>query len=238
MTNLSPVPKTLSFHQQKFALQDSEGNFVSLADLGSWKDIPWSDGEISAIDLGDLPCRLSGSTFALALQNIWRISADDAIVKIRIPHPRHDVFLHDLGYIRPLLPETLGQLNPRHSPTGLATQLGVRFEILETAFSLDPHWQQAIGEEKLTYEDIQLIAKQALNVIEWIDMQLQVKKSLWVETTAAAAENFALDASMRQQLLNQLQAHTDRGDEQSAAVIQQFLNKSPDSFHSTSGEKV
>jgi hypothetical protein len=238
MTNLRSPLKTLSFHQQKFELQDSEGNFVSLAALSNWNDIPWSDAEISAVDLGDLPCRLSGATLAMALRNIWRISADDAIVKIRIPHPRHDVFLRDLGYVRALLPETFEQLDPRQSLTGLATQLGVRFEILETTLSLDPHWQEAVDEGKLIQEDIQLIAKQALNVIEWIEMQLQVKKSLWVETTAESAGNFAIDASIRQQLLSQLQTHTARGDEQSAAVIQQFLNKSSHSMIPTPGEKV
>ncbi len=142
-------------------------------------------------------------------------------MKLRIPHPRHDLFLIDLGYIRGILPETLAQLDPRHSPTGLAAQLGVRFEILETSLTLDPHWQKAIAEEKITYEDIQLISKQALNVIEWIDMRLQVKKSLWVHAGPSP-----LDPGMKQQLLDQLQAHMARGDEQAAAVIRQFLENS------------
>lgn len=171
--------------------------------------------------MGDLPCRLHNSSLTLALQKIWQLGCENAIVKLRLPHPRHDVFLRDWGYVRALLPETLGQLDPRHSQTGLATQLGVRFEVLELAFILDPHWQKAIDDGNLNFKDIQLISKQALNVIEWIEIQLQVKKSLWVQTDSSS-----LDPAMRKQLEEQLQAHVDRGDTAAAEVVRQFLENS------------
>lgn len=159
--------------------------------------------------MGDLPCRLSRPDLALALQKIWHISKEGAQIKLRIPHPRHDVFLADLGYVSALLPETFEHLN----------QLSIRFETVEAAFILDPHWKAALDEKKVTFEDIQFISKQASNVIQWIDLQLQVKKSLWVETSFSP-----LTTAMRQQLQSQLQAHIARGDEKAAAIIRQFLD--------------
>jgi len=182
------------------------------------QSLPWKESEISAIDLGDLPCRLTGSSLLLALQKIWLIGADDAVVKLRIPHPRHDMFLMDLGYIRALLPETLTQLDPRHSTTGLHHQLGVRFDTLQVLSILDSHWQKAMDEKNLNEADINLISKQASNVIEWIEMQLQIKKSLWVQ-----AGSTAIDGAMRKQLQEQMQAHLTNGNEAAAAVIRQFL---------------
>jgi len=171
-----------------------------------------------------MPCRLDAPSLCLALKKIWQLCREDAVVKLRIPHPHHDVFLRDLGYVRALLPESLAQLDPRHSVTGLAAQLGVRFEILETALTLDHHWQKAIEEKKLNYDDIQLISKQALNVIEWIEMKLQIKKSLWVQGSSASP----LEPVMRKQLEEQLAAHLARGDEKAADVIRKFLENSPE----------
>ncbi len=182
---------------------------------------------MSCVDLGDLPSRLTGATLAVAFQKIWQFGAEGATVQMRIPHPRHDSFLIDLGYVQALLPETFMQLDQRHSKTGLANQLRVNFEVVETAFVLDPYWQAAVNEGQASVEDIQLISRQASNVIEWIDIQLRVNKSLWVEAGATK-----LDPEMRRQLQEQLQGHVDRGDEQAANVIRKFLE------NASVGEKV
>lgn len=173
------------------------------------------------MDLGDLPCRLTGPNLALLLQRLWQSCVDDAEIKFRIPHPRHDVFLIDLGYVQALLPATFAQLDPRTSSTGLANQLKVRFEVQEVSFTLDPFWQKSVNDGIHTYEDIEVISKQAMNVIQWVDMKIQVKKSLWISTEATK-----LDPEMRKQMQDQLQAHIARGDMKAAAIVQQFLDNS------------
>lgn len=231
MTATTIVKKTLTFQQKKFGLLDSAENFVSLAGLSEcrnladeklfWQNVSWPDSEFTAIDLGDLPCRLTGSSLTLALQKIWKCSAEDALVKIRIPHPRHDLFLTDLGYVRAILPETLTELDPRFSKTGLATQLAVRFETISVAMGLDPQWQKSVDAGEITYADIEVISKQAANVIQWMDIELQIKKSMWIQTAASP-----LTDDMRKQLTDQLQSHLTRGDQQAAATIQKFLDSS------------
>ena len=151
----------------------------------------------------------------------------DAIVKIRIPHPRHDQFLMDIGYVRGLLPVSFAQLDPRHSITGLAKQLGVNFEILESSYELDSHWQNAMtapleGQEPLNAEDIELISKQASNVIQWINITLQAKKTAWIST-----ENSPLEPEMRQQLMEQIALNQARGNTEAVKVINNFLNQQP-----------
>lgn len=138
---------------------------------------------------------------------MWQLCADGAEILFRFPHPRHDVFFSDLGYVRGLLPEAFA-----------ANQLGVRFEIKETSLTLDPHWQNAINEGSVTYDEIDAIAKQVSNVIQWIDMKFQVQKSLWVQ-----APSSRLEAGMVKQLQDQLASHEARGDEKSASVLRQFL---------------
>jgi hypothetical protein len=160
-----------------------------------------------------------GPELGVWLQKIWHLCTEGAEVRVRIPHPRHDLFLQDLGYVRGLLPETFAQLNPQTSPTGLAGQLGVRYEILETSFSLDPYWQTAVDEGKVTYEEIPLIAKQASNVIARMEIKMQIKKSLWIETQTSPVTE-----AMKKQLQEQMEGHRARGDEQAAAVIQKFLD--------------
>lgn len=184
-------------------------------------------GQISQINLEDLPCLLEGSSLSLALSTIWKICADNALIKIRIPHPRHDQFLMDIGYVRGLLPTSFIQLDPRHTTTGLAQQLGVNFEVLETTYELDSHWQTAMtspleGQGPLNAEDIELISKQASNVIQWINITLQTKKSPWIST-----ESSPIEPQMRKQLMEQLALNQERGNTEAVKVINNFLNQQP-----------
>lgn len=227
----------LSFNRQTMGLQDGDGLSCSLVDLQQkkatgneaqfWQELPWKDSQINEINLLDLPCLLDGASLSLALSKLWKMCSADAIVKIRIPHPRHDQFLMDIGYVRGLLPVSFAQLDPRHSITGLAKQLGVNFEILESSYELDSHWQNAMtapleGQEPLNAEDIELISKQASNVIQWINITLQAKKTAWIST-----ENSPLEPEMRQQLMEQIALNQARGNTEAVKVINNFLNQQP-----------
>jgi hypothetical protein len=211
--------KTLKFNLQMNTLIDNEGLSVSLAgDLTVWKAWPWQEGELIEVRLADLPCRLQPGELAKFLQKIWFSCSEGAMVFMRIPHPRHDTFLRDLGYVRGLLPETFLQLDATHAETGLHRQLGINFKLMEAQFQLDPLWQQAIDSKENTYEEVELISRQGNNVIEWMQIALQVTKSLWVPKSTVH-----LDAAMERQLMEQIQAHVDRGNEEAAAVVRKFL---------------
>ena len=46
-------------------------------------------------------------TFLNIMKEIYRIASDDCIVRVFVPHPRHDFFLIDPTHVRAILPETL-----------------------------------------------------------------------------------------------------------------------------------
>lgn len=196
-----------------------EGHFVSLADRNILSQSLWEGSSFQEIDLGDLPCRLQASDLTLLLQKLWAASQEDCELRVRIPHPRHDIFLRDLGYVRGLIPETFAELDLRLSQTGLAKQLGVFFELQQTSLQLDPHWQRSVDEGKISYEEIGVIAKQASNVIEWIVLVMKVRKNLWMQ-----APQTQLDEKMRKQLEEQMQNLLARGEKESAKVIENYLS--------------
>jgi hypothetical protein len=224
----APDLKTLKFEREKFALSDSTGNSYSLAgvDLTKLRDpdfsFPWTTGaDFALVELGDLPCRLETAALQSFMARLWSICAEGAQIKIQIPHPRHDIFIEDIGYVKALLPESFAQLDLKKSTTGIARQLGVNFEFVDAIANLDPHWQDAIDRKEVTLDDIALISIQACNVVQWNSIELKVRKSMWVEANPQAF----LTSEMRQQLTDQMHAQMARGDVNAANVIKTFLEK-------------
>src|SRR4051812_34057053 len=47
----------------------------------------------------------SAKVYLAVIKELYRICAPDAVVRIAVPHPRHDDFLTDPTHVRPVLPE-------------------------------------------------------------------------------------------------------------------------------------
>ena len=215
------MSKTLIFDPTKNQLLASDGIFISLekaVNESFWKELPWSNDEFKKIHLADLPCRLERNSLMLALRKFSDLGAEDALMKVRIPHPRHDEFLKNIFYQTALLPETFAELDLRTSTTGTAVKLGVNFEVLETAYELDPHWQNSVDQGKVTYKDIELISQQASNVVAYVRIDLVIHKSNWVQT-----KNSVLTDAMKTQLQEQIDMHVSRGNHDAAQVIRKYL---------------
>lgn len=164
----------------------------------------------SEIEIGDLPCRLDGRSLQDFMHTLWNLAKSEATIKIQIPHPRHDAFLQDFGYIRALLPEAF-----------INHQWSHFFEVAERSYLLDPYWQAALDRKEVTLEDIEMISRQANNVIEKIEIVLRVKKE--VQEFKPVQLTKPISAEMRCQLEDQRQVHIQRGNHEAAAVIEQFL---------------
>ena len=147
------------------------------------------------------------------------MASDFAILNIHLPHPRHDIFINDLGYLNSVLPESFLELDPQNSILGLHHQLQVRFEIQETQFELEGAYSKT--------EDIDLekTSKQYNNVIAFFKQRIVIRKSLWVETTPESLSKKMLTPDMEKQLREQYQMAVSRGDLSAAQVIQNFLNE-------------
>jgi len=148
---------------------------------------PWADDSVAEILLKHVLEHLGRETdvYLGIIQEIYRICANNALIQIEVPHPRHDTFLHDPTHVRPITPEgTLlfsQQLNREWMETGapnslLGIFLGVDFELENTSFSLDPVWATRVKNGEVQQEELAQAIRTHNNVAQSISMRLRVVK--------------------------------------------------------------
>lgn len=124
--------------------------------------------------------------FLAMMSELYRVCADGAVVRINVPHPRHDNFLLDPTHVRPIGADTLRlfdrQLNDEWLAKGaansaLAHQLGVDFRIFETAMVLDEPYAGQHQRGELDEAEIHRLIQTANNVARELRFVLHVRKS-------------------------------------------------------------
>lgn len=108
---------------------------------------------------------------------LYRVCKGGALVKIAVPHPRHDHFLGDPTHVRVVTPEVLSLFSQKNcaawaksgaANTPLALYADVDFELRETRFSVEP---QYAGKPNVAE-----LARHWNNVVQEIRMVLEVLK--------------------------------------------------------------
>lgn len=123
--------------------------------------------------------------FFSIMQEIYRICCDGAVIKINVPHPRHDNYLNDPTHVRIITPELMGlfskknclrwkEIGAANSP--LALYLDVDFEIINSSVTLDPRYLSAYEAGKISNEDIKTAMNRYNNVISEYTMTLKTLK--------------------------------------------------------------
>lgn len=84
------------------------------------------------------------------IREVYRVCAPGALFRVAVPHPRHDIFLHDPTHVRPITPGTLAMFSrevvDKHRTgsvfgiTPLAYYLGVDFRMLDLNYRFDPRF--------------------------------------------------------------------------------------------------
>jgi len=119
------------------------------------------------------------------LKELYRVCRDGALVRITVPHPRHDTFLIDPTHVRPILPESLVMLSRKKNlewkqkgiaDTPLALYLDVDFEVLEVSQALDPLWEAQVASGKMSREEVVGTARLYANVIKEITVVMRAVK--------------------------------------------------------------
>ena len=99
------------------------------------------------------------SIFLKIMQELYRICRDEALIKINVPHPRHDNFISDPTHVRAITPMTLQlfdlelnkqwqQMKAANSP--FAIYLGVNFKLLTTNISVEQTYIDQLNDNKIT----------------------------------------------------------------------------------------
>ena len=126
------------------------------------------------------------TTYLAIMRELYRVCRPDALVRIVVPHPRHDTFLIDPTHVRAILPESMLLFSKKRnreckekgipdSPLGLT--LNVDFELVEVSQSPDPAWEKEIAAGKMTGEQVLGIARLYSNVIQEITIVMKAIKA-------------------------------------------------------------
>lgn len=148
---------------------------------------PWEDNSVEKIELSHVLEHLGqqSEVYLKIFQEMYRICQPGAEIHIKVPHYRHDNFLHDPTHVRAVTPYGLSmfsqsfnrerQLNGEPT-TPLGIYLGIDFELVKTEYVPSKIWYERETERA---NDIDyLLAQSSLynNLIQEIDMTLVAVK--------------------------------------------------------------
>jgi hypothetical protein len=148
---------------------------------------PWADDSVEEVLLTHVLEHLGGdpAVFIGVMQQLHRICRNGALVRIRVPHPRHDHFLTDPTHVRAILPSTFTLFSKRlnrewaqagnaNSPLGLYHD--VDFEVEKHSFTLEEPWRSQLAAGQLTGAEAEALVARNNNVASEISIVLRVVK--------------------------------------------------------------
>jgi len=137
---------------------------------------PWSDNSISEIQMRHVLEHLGASTdsYLAIISEIWRICRPGALIRIVVPHPRHDHFLDDPTHVRPITVQGLEMFSQKRNHewirkgianTPLGLQIGVDFEIVSFDVVPDEPWRGRYKRGEINSEQLHETMRMYANVI-------------------------------------------------------------------------
>jgi hypothetical protein len=140
---------------------------------------PWAAGEVKEVVMNHVLEHLGAdpAVFIGIFRELYRVCAPGAVVKIAVPHPRHDHFLGDPTHVRVVTPEVLSLFSKKNcaswaksgaANTPLALYADVDFELRETKFIVEPQYASK--------PNVMDLARHWNNVVQEIRMELEVVK--------------------------------------------------------------
>jgi hypothetical protein len=119
------------------------------------------------------------------LQELWRVCRPDAMIRIAVPHPRHDYFLHDPTHVRAITPIGLAMFDQERNvrdfeaggaETKLGLFAGIDFEILEVHYDLEEPWRSRLESGAASKAEIESELNQKCNVCFQIRVVMRAVK--------------------------------------------------------------
>jgi predicted SAM-dependent methyltransferase len=119
------------------------------------------------------------------IREIWRVCAPDAVLRVVVPHPRNDNFLHDPTHVRIITPIGLAMFDQTRnisdfelggSETKLGLFCGVDFSLEEVYYDLEEPWQSRMRSGQVSSEQMNIELRERNNVCSQIRMVVRVKK--------------------------------------------------------------
>lgn len=148
---------------------------------------PWTDSKFQQVVALHVFEHLGESTAAWLgiMQELWRVCEPNAIIRIAVPHPRHDNFLHDPTHVRAVTPvglamfdqlRNLRDLEAGGQETKLGLFAGVDFEVIEVEHDFEEPWASQLKAGLITREKAERDLRQLSNVCYQVRITLRAVK--------------------------------------------------------------
>jgi hypothetical protein len=148
---------------------------------------PWEDNSVAEVHMSHILEHLGERTeiYLGIVKELYRICMNGAVLRIMVPHPRHDDFLGDPTHVRPIMPdgwnlfsraknEDWKQRGCSNSPLGF--YLDVDFEVTNVTYVLDGIFSSKVQEARLTQEQISEATRQLNNTVKEIRIEVKAIK--------------------------------------------------------------
>ncbi|MFM2084804.1 MAG: hypothetical protein RLY95_1622 [Pseudomonadota bacterium] len=149
---------------------------------------PWKTNTITEVILFHALEHLGANNevFFNIMKELYRVCDANAVIKITVPHPRHDNFMGDPTHVRAITPQLMSLFSRANcdlwksqgaSNTPLAHYLHVDFETIHAEVKLDEPYASALSHGQLKHEDAAMLLRERNNVAIEFTIDLKVIKS-------------------------------------------------------------
>jgi tetratricopeptide (TPR) repeat protein len=148
---------------------------------------PWQTSSVGEVLLNHALEHLgeTTATYLGIIKELYRVCVADALIKIAVPHPRHDDFLADPTHVRAITPLGLNLFSKRknrewveagfaNSPLGL--YLDVDLEVVSVEHVLDEPWATRYTQKQMTEQELFEAIRRYNNVVKEFHMVVKVVK--------------------------------------------------------------
>lgn len=148
---------------------------------------PWPDNSVDEIMLSHVLEHLGAATeiYLGIIKELYRVCRDGALIRINVPHPRHDHFLGDPTHVRAIIPDGLWLFSQEQNRnwiaqgaanTPLGIYLGVDFAITSVNMGLDEPWRGRFERGEILPKDLEHAARSYNNVVMEIAIEMRAIK--------------------------------------------------------------
>jgi predicted SAM-dependent methyltransferase len=148
---------------------------------------PWPDNSVTEVSLHHVLEHLGETTSSYfhVIKELYRVTANGALTKIAVPHPRHESFLADPTHVRAITPAGLAMFDQARNKADLKNggnesklglRLSVNFAVEAVNFIADGEVRQMAEMNKLTPDDLNRLLKFQYNICEEIRIELRTIK--------------------------------------------------------------
>jgi len=149
---------------------------------------PWEDDSVDEVIMFHVLEHLGETVagYAHVMKELYRVCKSDTVIKIDVPHPRHDTFISDPTHVRAITPEGIAMLSQKKNTEDLAekgyeSKLGmewdVDFEMTNVKFLLEPKWGMLMQNKLMSDEEMMIKMRTENNICLSIHIEMKAIKN-------------------------------------------------------------